>query len=107
MLVTNPAFNAPVYNVTFAPLARNNWHSHPGGQLLLVTGGKGWYQEDGKPARLLKAGDVVEIPPDTKHWHGAAADSWFVHLGVTANPQKGDAQWMEEVSDEHYDQLEE
>jgi quercetin dioxygenase-like cupin family protein len=106
MLVTDEAFNCPVYNVTFAPGARNNWHKHPGGQILLVTGGKGYYQEESKPARLLKAGDVVKIPPNIKHWHGATADSWFVHLGITTNPQSGDAEWLEEVSDEEYDKLE-
>ncbi len=100
-------FNCPVYNVTFEPGARNNWHKHPGGQILLVTGGRGYYQEEGKPARLVKAGDVVEIHPNVKHWHGAAADSWFVHIGITTNPQAGDAEWLEEVSVEEYDKLEE
>ena len=106
MLVTNKEFNCPVYNVTFAPSARNSWHAHPGGQILLVTGGEGYYQEDGKPARKVKEGDVVEIPPNVKHWHGATADSWFTHIGITANVQKGDAKWFEEVSDEEYDKLE-
>ena len=106
MLVTEKQFNGTVYNVTFEPRARNNWHSHPGGQILLVTGGKGYYQEVGKPARLLKAGDVVKIFPNVKHWHGAAADSWFVHLGISTNPQDGPAEWFEEVSEEDYDQLE-
>lgn len=100
-------FNCPVYNVTFEPGARNNWHKHPGGQILLVTGGRGYYQEEGKPAGLVKAGDVVEIPPNIKHWHGAAADSWFVHIGITTNPQAGEAEWLEKVSDEEYDTLEE
>jgi quercetin dioxygenase-like cupin family protein len=106
MLVTDPEFNCPVYNVTFEPKARNNWHKHPGGQILLVTGGKGYYQEEGKPARLLKAGDVVKISPNVKHWHGATADSWFVHLGITTNPNAGDAEWLEEVSNGEYDKLE-
>lgn len=102
MLSSNKFFNCPVYNVTFEPGARNNWHKHPGGQVLLVTGGKGYYQEEGKPARLLKAGDVVEIPPNVKHWHGATADSWFVHIGITVNPEAGDAEWLEPVTDEEY-----
>ena len=75
-----------VGNVTFAPGCRNHWHIHKasqgGGQILLVTGGRGWYQEEGRPARALKAGDVVNIPANVKHWHGAAADSWFAHLAV-------------------------
>lgn len=70
-------------NVTFEPGCRNNWHiHHQGGQILLVTGGRGYYQEWGKPARELNAGDVVNIPPEVKHWHGAAPDSWFAHLAV-------------------------
>ena len=76
-----------------------------GGQILLVTGGRGYYQEEGKPARLVKAGDVVEILPTVKHWHGAAADSWFVHIGITTNPHAGDAEWLEEVRDEEYAKL--
>jgi quercetin dioxygenase-like cupin family protein len=100
-------FNCPVYNVTFEPGARNNWHRHPGGQILLVTGGKGYYQEENKKARLLQPGDVVHILPNVKHWHGATADSWFVHIGITANPQKGDAEWLEPMTDEEYDHCEE
>lgn len=73
----------PVGLVTFAPGTINAYHiHHKGGQILLVTGGRGWYQEEGKPARELKAGDVVNIPPEVKHWHGAAKDSWFQHLAV-------------------------
>ena len=73
-------------NVTFEPSCRNNWHIHHadkgGGQILLVTAGNGWYQEWGKAPRALKAGDVVHIPANVKHWHGAAKDSWFSHLAV-------------------------
>ncbi len=105
MLVADPVYNCPTYNVTFAPGARNNWHKHPGGQLLLVTGGRGYYQEAGKPAQVIRAGDVVKIPPGVKHWHGAAADSWMVHVGITTNPQTGDAEWLEPVTDEEYDRL--
>ena len=73
--------------VTFAPGTINAWHiHHKGGQILLVTGGRGWYQEDGKPARALAAGDVVNIPPEVKHWHGAAVDCWFQHLAVEVLP---------------------
>ncbi|HPR42226.1 MAG TPA: cupin domain-containing protein [Candidatus Methanofastidiosa archaeon] len=107
MLVADEEYNCPVYNVTFEPRARNNWHKHPGGQILLVTGGKGYYQEEGKPAQLLEAGDVVKIPSNVKHWHGAGKDSWFVHIGISTNPHAGDAVWLEEVSDEEYDKLEE
>ena len=102
MLVTDEKYNCPVYNVTFEPEARTRWHSHPGGQILLITGGEGYYQEKGKSAQLLHEGDIVKIPPNVKHWHGAAKNSWFVHIGITANPDSGDAQWFEFVTDEQY-----
>jgi quercetin dioxygenase-like cupin family protein len=91
--------------VTFEPGCRNSWHKHAGGQILLVTGGRGYFQEWGKPARELHAGDVVTIPADVKHWHGAAKDSWFVHLAVEVNSEKGPATWLEPVSDEDYKKL--
>jgi alkylhydroperoxidase/carboxymuconolactone decarboxylase family protein YurZ/quercetin dioxygenase-like cupin family protein len=102
VLTGEKPLNAPIGSVTFAPKARNNWHKHAVGQILLVTEGEGWYQEWGKPARLLKAGDVVNIPADVKHWHGAANDSWFVHLAITP----GATEWLEQVNDETYNNLE-
>ena len=73
-------------NVTFEPGCRNNWHIHKsskgGGQILICTAGNGWYQEEGKPAQSLKPGDVVTIPANVKHWHGAKKDSWFSHIAV-------------------------
>lgn len=98
-------FNCPMGNVTFEPSCRNNWHKHPGGQILLVTGGRGWCQEEGKQARELKAGDVVKIPANVKHWHGAAKDSWFVHLYVETNSQAGSTEWLEPVTDDEYNRL--
>ena len=95
----------PVANVTFAPACRNNWHTHRGGQILLVTGGRGWYCEWGKPARELHPGDVVNIPPEVKHWHGAAKDSWFSHLAVEVPAEGKSNEWLEAVSDEDYDKL--
>ena len=89
----------PVANVTFAPACRNNWHTHRGGQILLVTAGRGYYQEWGKDARELRAGDVVEIPAEVKHWHGAAPDSWFSHIAIEIHPELGPATWLEPVSD--------
>lgn len=90
-------FNCPTGNVTFEPGCRNNWHRHPGGQILLVTGGRGYYQEEGKPAQELNPGDVVKIHPNVKHWHGAASDSWFVYLSVETNANTGPAEWLEPV----------
>ena len=96
-------------NVTFEPGCRNNWHIHKadkgGGQILLCTGGKGWYQEWGKPAQELNAGDVVHIPAGVKHWHGAAKDSWFVHIAVEVPGENTSSEWCEPVSDEEYNNL--
>ena len=96
-------------NVTFEPGCRNNWHIHKsskaGGQILLVTGGQGWYQEWGQPARALRPGDVVNIPAHVKHWHGAAKDSWFSHLAVEVPGEDTANEWLEPVSDEAYSQL--
>lgn len=95
----------PIGNVTFEPGCRNSWHEHAGGQILLVTGGRGYFQEWGKPAQALRPGDVVQIPGNVKHWHGAAPDSWFVHLAVEVEPEKGSVKWLEHVSDEDYNKL--
>ena len=98
----NNVYDTQAYDVRFEPEARTFWHSHPGGQLLFVTNGKGYYQEKGKPARLLQKGDVVEIPPDVVHWHGAAPDSGFVHLGMSTKTHLGPAEWLGAVTDEEY-----
>jgi len=91
-----------VSNVTFEPSCRNNWHIHRNGyQILLCTEGEGWYQEWGKPAQHLKAGDTVKISADVKHWHGAAKNSWFSHIAIT----KGTAEWLEAVEDKEYKKL--
>ncbi|EIQ7148372.1 cupin domain-containing protein [Enterococcus faecalis] len=101
-LVNDPEINVGVANVTFEPRCRNNWHIHRDGfQLLLVTGGEGWYQEVGKPAKFLKAGDIVVTHDGVKHWHGATKDSWFEHIAITA----GTPEWLEPVNDEWYDKL--
>ncbi|MCC8197954.1 MAG: cupin domain-containing protein [Tannerellaceae bacterium] len=97
-----PVFNSSIANVTFEPGCRNNWHSHPGGQILLCTAGEGYYQEEGKPIQLLKPGDVVKIVPNIKHWHGATPTSWFSHISIESNPGAGPAVWMEPVTDEEY-----
>ena len=99
----------PIANVTFEPGCRNNWHIHHaksgGGQILLVTGGKGWYQEWGEVARQLVPGDVVVIPAGVKHWHGAASDSWFSHLAVEVTGEETSNEWLEAVTDEEYKKL--
>lgn len=96
----------PIGNVTFEPGCRNNWHIHHaksgGGQILLVTAGRGYYQEWGQPARELHPGDVVNIPAGVKHWHGAAKDSWFAHLAVEVPGEATSNEWLEPVDDEAY-----
>ncbi len=92
--------------VTFAPGTVNAFHiHHKGGQILLVTGGRGWYQEEGKPARKLHPGDVVNIPPEVKHWHGAAKDSWFQHLAVEVPAEGASNEWLEFISQSEYEKL--
>ncbi len=104
-MLTTFGTSCPMGNVTFEPGCRNCRHKHAGGQILLVTGDRGYYQEWGKPARELHRGDVVEIPANLKHWHGAARDSWFVHLAIEVNPEKGPVTWLEHVADEDYNRL--
>lgn len=96
-------------NVSFEPGCRNNWQIHHaksgGGQILLVTAGRGWYQEWGQPARALRPGDVVNIPANVKHWHGAAADSWFAHLAAEVPGEDCSTEWCEPVDAEAYQKL--
>lgn len=99
----NTPFNCPIGHVTFEPGCRNNWHKHPGGQILLVTAGTGYYQQRGKAAQALRPGDVVTIDANVEHWHGASAADFFSHLAISTNPQKGPAQWLEAVSAKDYD----
>lgn len=104
--LTSDKAQTDISNVTFEPGCRNNWHIHHGCQQILVcVGGEGWYQEEGKEAIKMKPGDVIEIPLDTKHWHGATKDHWFAHLSVMSRLVEGSHEWLEPVSDEEYDQL--
>ena len=98
-----------VSNVTFEPRCRNNWHIHHakngGGQMLIGVAGRGWYQEAGKPAVEILPGTVIHIPAGVKHWHGAAADSWFAHLAFEVPGEETSNEWLEPVPDSVYDQL--
>ncbi|MDY4920688.1 MAG: cupin domain-containing protein [Phascolarctobacterium sp.] len=98
-----------VANVTFEPGCRNNWHIHHadegGGQILIVTGGEGYYQEWGKTPRALKVGDVVNIQPEVKHWHGAAPHSWFAHLAIEVPGKNNSNEWCEPVDEKEYTKL--
>ncbi len=99
-----------VANVAFEPGCRNNWHIHHmdenGGQILLVTKGEGWYQEEDKSAQKLKPCDVVSVPPNVKHWHGASKDSEFTHIAIEVPGVNPENEWCEEVCDEEYNSLE-
>ncbi|MDE6080021.1 MAG: carboxymuconolactone decarboxylase family protein [Duncaniella sp.] len=96
----------PFANVTFEPGCRNNWHIHKaekgGGQLLVGVAGRGWYQEEGKPAVEILPGTVIHIPANVKHWHGAAKDSWFAHLAFAVPGEESENVWLEPVTDEQY-----
>lgn len=98
-----------IYNVSFEPGCRNNWHIHRaksgGGQILVCVGGRGYYQQWAAPAQELLPGDVVNIPVDIKHWHGAAPDSWFSHLAIEVPGLDCSNEWLEQVTDEEYGKL--
>lgn len=94
-----------VGNVTFEPKARTHWHTHPKGQVLIVTEGNGFYQEKGEPARPITKGDVVIIPEDTEHWHGASATSKIVHIAITNFKDDVPVTWLQPVTDEEYDRV--
>lgn len=99
----------PFSNVTFEPGCRNNWHIHKakegGGQMLVGVAGRGWYQEEGKPAQEILPGIVIHIPANVKHWHGAACDSWFAHLAFGVPGEDTENVWLEPVSDAEYNKL--
>lgn len=98
-----------IFNVTFEPGCRNNWHIHHatkgGGQILICVGGRGYYQEWGKPAVEMRPGDCINIPEGVKHWHGAAPDSWFSHLAIEVPGENGSNEWLERVDDKQYGDL--
>lgn len=108
--LTDPAAAwLPLFNVTFEPGCRNNWHIHHasagGGQILICTAGRGWYQEAGKAAVALSPGSVIVIPANVKHWHGAQQDSWFSHIAIEVPGENGSTEWCEAVTDEEYGKL--
>ena len=97
-------FNGTAY---LQRLMTDSWHSHPGGQILIATAGKGYYQEKGKPIQILNPGDVVAIPADVVHWHGAASDSGFTHIAINTKVHLGATQWYEPVTNEEYNNYKE
>lgn len=101
MVMPDSTNQVQVGNVTFKPGARSNWHYHPGGQILLITGGTGYYQEKGSPKRIIRKGDVVNCPPNIPHWHGASANEEMIQIAIT-NTQKGAVVWLQPVTDTEY-----
>jgi len=101
-LVRNENIACNVAKVTFEPGARNHWHTHPAGQVLIATEGKGYVQKKGEPIQLLLPGDVVTILADETHWHGAAPDSLFTHIAIQIISEKGEINWLNAVTDEEY-----
>lgn len=103
MLVqSDSTLNTQIGNVTFEPGARTNWHTHSGGQILLVTEGNGYYQERGKPIQPLEKGDVIRCSPEIEHWHGASPNSTLTHIAISPNLNKGGVIWLKPVSDKEY-----
>ncbi|MFH0757669.1 MAG: carboxymuconolactone decarboxylase family protein [Bacteroidota bacterium] len=102
MGANDPTLHARFGNVTFEPKARTNWHAHPGGQVLFITEGQGSYQAKGDPARVLRKGDFLEIPPNVVHWHGAGPEKEFAHIAISLNTDQGGVVWLEPVTDEEY-----
>lgn len=92
-------------NVEFEPGSRTNWHTHPAGQILLITDGNGFYQQKGKPARALSKGDVVIIPADLEHWHGASKNKGLIHIAITNFTEEGPVRWLSAVTDAEYDSV--
>lgn len=102
LVQTDTAHNVNIGSVTFAPGARTNWHHHKGGQILLVTAGKGLYQEKGKPVEIIETGGVVKCPADIEHWHGATPTDSMTHIAIGTNTNIGGAVWGKPVTEEEY-----
>jgi len=102
-LVDNDSiYNTVVGNVYFEPGARSNWHTHPSGQILIITDGVGYHQIKGQPVQIIRKGDVVKCPPNVEHWHGASADTGLQQLYIVPNTEKGVVNWLQPVTDEEY-----
>lgn len=102
LLPNDDTLTTVISNVVFEPGARNNWHKHPAGQVLICTEGIGYYQEKGEAIQILHPGDVVKILPNVEHWHGASPDSRFTHIAININTETGIVQWLQPVMDAEY-----
>ena len=102
LVANDSTYNTVVGNVYFEPGARSNWHTHPSGQILIITDGAGYHQIKGEPRQSLKKGDVVKCPPNVEHWHGASENTGMQQLYIIPNTEKGIVNWNEAVTDEQY-----
>lgn len=102
LVAPDSTYTTTVGNVYFEPGARSNWHSHAAGQILIITDGVGYHQIEGQPKQIIKKGDVVKCPPNTRHWHGASPDTGLQQMYIVPNIEKGIVEWMEPVTDEQY-----
>lgn len=104
LLPIDSTYTTLVGNVYFEPGARSNWHTHPSGQILIITDGVGYYQIEGEPVKVMKKGDVVKFPPNARHWHGASPETGVQQMYIVPNTENGVVEWMEVVTDEEYNQ---
>lgn len=102
LVSSDSTYNTLVGNVYFEAGARSNWHMHPGGQILIITDGEGYHQIEGQPRQTMKKGDVIKCPPNTKHWHGATANTSLSQMYIIPNTKKGIVTWLEPVTEEQY-----
>lgn len=102
LVVTDEITNCNVSDVYFEAGCRNNWHTHPSNQILIVKEGTCWYQEEGKPVQKVSSGGVINVLPGIKHWHGASPESAMVHIAININTDKGVVNWLEPVTDTQY-----
>ena len=102
LIVPDDTTNCIISDVFFEAGTRNHWHTHPGNQILMVKQGLCYFQEEGKPVQIVKAGGIINILPGVKHWHGAPPDDTMVHTAIGINTEKGIVNWLEPVSDEQY-----
>ena len=102
LVVADTITNCNVSDVYFEAGCRNNWHTHPSNQILIVKEGTCWYQEEGQPVQQVATGGVINVLPGVKHWHGASPDSHVIHIAININTDKGVVNWLEPVTDEQY-----
>ena len=102
LVAPDSTYTTAVGNVYFEPGGRSNWHTHPGGQILIITDGVGYHQIEGQPKEIMKKGDVLKCPPNTRHWHGASEDTGVQQMYIVPNTEKGIVEWMEAVTDSVY-----